>query len=60
MGGDEGSLRRALAEVKATELRDLAYELNLSIPPAARTAAARRLYMAQTLAADYRRTTGGL
>jgi len=57
----ERAILEELASVKASDLPALARnELNVQLPPTARTAAARRLHIAQTLLADSRRRTGGL
>lgn len=51
-----GSDKRLTAAV----LLNLAYELNLEVPSASKSAPARTLYIAQTLIEHRRRTTGGL
>lgn len=56
----EGEIQTALAGMSATDLRRLADELNLALPAAARSAPARRLYIAQATAGHARRTTGGV
>lgn len=58
--GNEDAIAQELQRVKATDLRALTDELNIKFPPQARTAAARKLYIAQTLAADNRRYHGGI
>ncbi len=57
-GGGEAAVLAALADVKAGDVKTIADELNITIPSAVRSAAARKKYLADTLAAHHRRTGG--
>ena len=54
----ESQILDELKDVRATDLRALADELNVSLPATARSAGARKLYLAQTVSAHQRRTGG--
>lgn len=59
-GGTPANLEDMMTGLNATELRSLADELNVALPTPAKSAAARRRYIAQTVWEHHRRTTGGL
>lgn len=56
----EGAILDELSDAKAADLRRIALELNVQLPATAKTAAQRKLHIAQTVSADSRRLRGGI
>ncbi len=56
----EGAILEELRDAKASDLRRIALELNVQLPPTARTAVERKLHIAQTISSDSRRLHGGV